>query len=905
MSEDEETGDDDVPLAETTVTPDVKGRQETLSPTPQVPQTVRSAIELTVKDFEPSEQRITDKCGEVDLQLSNHRDWQQPNSRLRQDICDLLPLLYQLGFNTEGFPTLEDYLYQTVGTLPCQSLLRLALDSVFEEFPEISAIQSKVYHMLKCHLSVINHPSITQFDDISLANQDFDRVVGPDFHNVSGTESRPDLSLQTDFNETYYSVFSQAQRQVYRVTERSFRKLHKDRANSCPDIVQQLNRDFDHFSNSNWRYTTANEPVYPDPYLFKNDQQTQTEIIHTLQVKDTGAQYSSPSDSDDSSSSDFDSDIEGTENISVTRRDIYRHSASSEDLYTNPMPPHKRFRTSTPEPQERRPDRESIRCPLKEIINHRPALYIPPVNLTVAPGRRAANVQLGRQRVNTMAGRGRNPPQPQPLQGADPALVQILQMMQNHNTNRDNSRKQFLMFPKESFTGQDKKLAKSHWAKFSKYLDYQNQQGTIPRDLAHLPDIKSMFKLTLQDIALRWFETESPNWLTEDQMKQSFLKRFNPWDDTRRQQQDAWNKLKFNMTKDDVDSFVVDMKTLASILGHNDDVIMEKFKDIFPDPNIEAALIAMDDFAAMQTKAKQLVHIYKPAHDSPMASAAILVHTEDNTATKSKSSQPKSNQHQLAPINQPQENPNTGDGDYNGGQCGRGRGHDRGTHGHGSGGNSNNRYDHQERGAGRGQGQRDFQYNKGVDKITHIEVDVDTGMEMTQTTVTETTGIEIPMVKVILTGVENGIIITEVKDTVIVEEGEDGIPISNITIQGINRNPNFLIQIIIVHHRWDINTDIQSHMANTHIPSNHNNINHKGQLHRNKLQIFVSCAIVKAIMTINVNLQAILWPAHKKPSIKADHTATRTLIMGTGHKAKTITMTLTGNLFSSGGSRYR
>ena len=310
-----------------------------------------------------------------------------------------------------------------------------------------------------------------------------------------------------------------------------------------------------------------------------------------------------------------------------------------------------------------------------------------------------------------MAGRGRN--QPQPLQGADPALVQILQMMQNRDANRDNSCKQFLMFPKESFTGQDKKLAKSHWAEFSKYLDYQDQQGTIPRHLAHLPDIKSMFKLTLQDIALGWFETESPNWLTEDQMKQSFLKRFNPWGDTRRQQQDAWNKLKFNMTKDDIDSFVVDMKTLASILGHNDDVLIEKFKDVFPDPNIEAALIAMDDFALMQKKAKQLVHIYKPAHDSPLASAAILVHTDDNTATKGKSSQPKNNQHQLAPINHPQEHPNTGDGDYSGGQRGRGRGQNRGTRGRGSGGNSNNRYDHQEHGHGRGQGQRDFQYNKG------------------------------------------------------------------------------------------------------------------------------------------------------------------------------------------------
>ena len=267
-----------------------------------------------------------------------------------------------------------------------------------------------------------------------------------------------------------------------------------------------------------------------------------------------------------------------------------------------------------------------------------------------------------------MAGRGRNQPQPQPqpLQGADPALVQILQMIQNRDANRDNSQKQFLMFPKESFTGEDKKKAKSHWAEFSKYLDYQDQQGTIPRDLAHLPEIKSMFKLTLQDIALGWFETESPTWLTEDQMKQAFLKRFNPWGDTRHQQQDAWNKLKFDMTKDDVDTFVVDMKMLASILGHNDDVITEKFKDIFPNPNIEAALIAMDNFAAMQTKAKQLVQIYKPAHDSPMASAAILVHTTGNTPTKSKSSQPKSNQHQLAPINQSHDNPNTGETEYNG-----------------------------------------------------------------------------------------------------------------------------------------------------------------------------------------------------------------------------------------------
>ena len=140
-------------------------------------QTIKSEIELTLNDLETSNQHLTDKCVEIDLQLSTHIDWNQPNYRLRNDLCEVIPILYRVGYNTDGFPSLEKYLYETVGTLPYQSLLRIALDSVFEEFPEISAIQTKVYRMLKCHLSIINHTSVTQFDDITLSNHDFDRVT--------------------------------------------------------------------------------------------------------------------------------------------------------------------------------------------------------------------------------------------------------------------------------------------------------------------------------------------------------------------------------------------------------------------------------------------------------------------------------------------------------------------------------------------------------------------------------------------------------------------------------------------------------------------------------------------------------------------------------------------------------
>ena len=157
-----------------------------------------------------------------------------------------------------------------------------------------------------------------------------------------------------------------------------------------------------------------------------------------------------------------------------------------------------------------------------------------------------------------------------------------------------------------------------------------------------------------------------------------------------------------------------------------------------------------------------------------------------------------------------------------------------------------------------------FMIIEGTDKTLHIKVNEDSGTVMTQITVTGTLGTKIPMVKVILTGVEDGIIIKGVKDIVIAEEEEDGTPISNIKTQGINRNTNFQIQIIIIHHQWDIKTDTHSHMVNTHTPNNNNIINHIDlQPHLNKLQIFVSCVIVKAITTINANLQVISWPACK------------------------------------------
>ena len=89
------------------------------------------------------------------------------------------------------------------------------------------------------------------------------------------------------------------------------------------------------------RYTTAHDSVNSNSESPQIDQQTQTVFTRPLQVKDTGAQYSSPGDGSESNSSDSDANIEGTENITVAKRYLNRHSLSSEDLYTAPAHPNK------------------------------------------------------------------------------------------------------------------------------------------------------------------------------------------------------------------------------------------------------------------------------------------------------------------------------------------------------------------------------------------------------------------------------------------------------------------------------------------------------------------------------------------------------------------------------------
>ena len=100
------------------------------------------------------------------------------------------------------------------------------------------------------------------------------------------------------------------------MTERSLGRHRRVGANSCPDIVKRIDREFEDLSRNNTHYITAYEQFHPIPCHPTRDQYTQTR----LNVIDTSAQYSSPAKSSDyiTSNSESDSEIE-TENITIAK----------------------------------------------------------------------------------------------------------------------------------------------------------------------------------------------------------------------------------------------------------------------------------------------------------------------------------------------------------------------------------------------------------------------------------------------------------------------------------------------------------------------------------------------------------------------------------------------------------
>ena len=146
--------------------PPVIGKQGTLN-TITVKAEIKTAPKLSIEESEDEEEleyaqrKIYDECAVVDLILST-----KGVTHAKQELRSLIPSLYQGRVDVDCFPALKLYLEEQVGTLPNGSFLRIALDTLFEENPQIKYLQEFFYAHVKCFLAEINSRNYHQFQEI-------------------------------------------------------------------------------------------------------------------------------------------------------------------------------------------------------------------------------------------------------------------------------------------------------------------------------------------------------------------------------------------------------------------------------------------------------------------------------------------------------------------------------------------------------------------------------------------------------------------------------------------------------------------------------------------------------------------------------------------------------------------
>ena len=132
----------------------------------------------------------------------------------------------------------------------------------------------------------------------------------------------------------------------------------------------------------------------------------------------------------------------------------------------------------------------------------------------------------------------------------------------------------------------------------------------------------------LDKTALVWFQTNRSKFKDLTTLKTMFLKRYNPWGKTKREQLQSWNILSFDPKNTDVDEHIDLINTLGDMVGQKEEAKMEKFIETMP-MMIQTHLIVRKDWAAVKDTAKSLKHIIRkcdlPTPTMPMMATGATV----------------------------------------------------------------------------------------------------------------------------------------------------------------------------------------------------------------------------------------------------------------------------------------
>ena len=221
------------------------------------------------------------------------------------------------------------------------------------------------------------------------------------------------------------------------------------------------------------------------------------------------------------------------------------------------------------------------------------------------------------------------PTAPNPLQGADPVMVAILDRLiaveerkQEDAEEFHKVSQRFTMFPTTKFDGLEPSKAYDHWTDFMRYYRYATDNSVLHRD--NYDDFKTVFEISLSGIAITWFRGMKDKFQTIAQFKAAFLGRFNQWGQTQKQLTNAWHTLRFDMQKEDLDAFTLDVRFLGDIMHMTPEQTLDKFKDSF-DSEISAHLLEANDIESAKVKAQQLIYLYRNKY-MPTSASTVLLH---------------------------------------------------------------------------------------------------------------------------------------------------------------------------------------------------------------------------------------------------------------------------------------
>ena len=190
----------------------------------------------------------------------------------------------------------------------------------------------------------------------------------------------------------------------------------------------------------------------------------------------------------------------------------------------------------------------------------------------------------------------------------------------------------FTMFPTNKFDGTEPSKAYDHWTDFMRYYRYTTDNNVLSRD--NYDDFKTVFELSLSGITITWFRGMKDKFQTIAQFKAAFLGRFNRWGQTQKQLMNAWHTLRFDMQKEDLDAFTLDVRLLGDIMHMTPEQTLDKFKDSF-DSEISAHLLEANDIEAAKAKVQQLIYLYRNKYMPASASTVVLhEHVEPRTISE-------------------------------------------------------------------------------------------------------------------------------------------------------------------------------------------------------------------------------------------------------------------------------